>query len=92
MSEEAIEEAAKAAAKWLDKYTLDNKIERDNLTPAQWFHLVMQVPCSIRCWRIGQPVTVKPGEVCPECGKLQPVPDVWDRLRDDDDEPLARTP
>jgi hypothetical protein len=32
------------------------------------------LPCSVRCWHVGGPVDVAPGEPCPECGTVEPTP------------------
>lgn len=72
--------ADEAAAAWIDRYIGERGLDRDKLTKADWFLLVREVPCGMRCWRIGAPVEVEPGECCPECGKLCPLPTVWDRL------------
>jgi len=32
------------------------------------FYLSRLVPCTIRCWRVGGPVTLSNDGVCPECG------------------------
>lgn len=79
------DKAAEEGGKWLDAYIERNKIDRDSLTKADWFLLTRKIPCSIRCWWIGEPVDVKPGEPCPECGKECPLPTAWERLAKDDD-------
>jgi len=75
--------ADKAAAVWLDTYIAAKEMDRDRLTKADWFLLTREVPCEIRCWRIGEAVEVSPGESCPECGKMRPAPSVWDRILDE---------
>jgi hypothetical protein len=78
------EKAAEEGGKWLDAFIEKRGIDKDNLSKAEWFLLAMEIPCTIRCWRIGEPVDVKPGEKCPECGKTRPIPTAWERLLEDD--------
>ena len=60
------------------------KVDLDTLTGGQWFVVAMQVPCSIRCWRVGVSIPVGLNETCPECGKVNAYT-VWDRLNSDRD-------
>jgi len=69
-----------AAREWLGRWLDQHHIVWDALTAAQQFLLTRQIPCSVRCWRIGGPVDVKPGDPCSECGKIEPKPTFWDRL------------
>jgi hypothetical protein len=43
----------------------------DALSPRRLI-ITREIPCSIRCWRAGVAVSVKPGEKCPECGSVEP--------------------
>lgn len=79
------DDADKAAAGWIEAHIAAKGLDKDTLTKADWFLLSREVPCEIRCWRIGEPVYIAPGEVCPECGKLRPAPSVWDRLLNERD-------
>jgi hypothetical protein len=71
------------AEHWLDGYLEANGIDWDKLTKGEQFKITMLVPCSIRCFRVGGAVDVKPGEECPECGKERPLLTVWERLLED---------
>lgn len=75
------QEAEQQAAKeWLAHLLEKHQIDWDKLTPAQRLMLTRHIPCFIRCWRVGGPVDVKPGEVCSECGQKQVVPTFWEKL------------
>lgn len=69
-----------AAREWLAKWLERQGIQWDNLTAAQQFLAAREIPCSIRCWRVGGPVDVKPGDVCPECGQEVPKPTCWEMI------------
>jgi len=69
-----------AAREWLAKWLDRHGLVWDTLTKAQQFLLMSEIPCSIRCWRVGGSVDVKPGEVCDECGKTQPKLTFWEQL------------
>jgi hypothetical protein len=69
-----------AAREWLARWLDRNHIKYDSLTQAQKFLLMREIPCSIRCWRVGGPVDVKPGEKCSECGHEEPKPTAWERI------------
>jgi hypothetical protein len=71
--------ASEEAGKWLEQYAIAKGIDLDALSPAEWFIIAMQVPCAIRCWRVGLSIDVPPNEPCPECGKVY-VYTKWDRL------------
>ena len=74
------------ALEWLNQYLLENKIDMDKLSPAQQFLLMREIPCTIRCWRVGGPVEVERGKKCPECGKLRPLRTSWERILEDNDD------
>ena len=57
------------AGEWVAKFCEAHGLDWEQLTKAERFKVTMQVPCTIRCWRVGGPVEVGPGERCPECGK-----------------------
>jgi len=46
--------------------------------------ITREIPCRIRCWRVGVPVDTQPGNPCEECGSPVPIPSLWERLLDDD--------
>lgn len=69
-----------AAEAWVNKFLARNGLKPEELTSGDWLAIAHKVPCTIRCWRIGSPVDVKPGNKCPECGKLHPVPTRYERL------------
>lgn len=71
------------AEQWLDGYLEANGIDWEKLTKGERLKLTMHIPCNIRCWRVGGPVEVKPGESCPECGLERPLLTVWERLLED---------
>ena len=65
--------ATQAAAEWLEAYAIENKIDLDSLSGGEWFIISTQVPCAIRCWRVGVSIEVEPNQECPECGKVNVV-------------------
>lgn len=69
MNDMGKEEALRLAREWLAAFIEAERIDYDALTLAEKALLASIVPCSIRCWRIGMPVDVRPGEKCPECGR-----------------------
>jgi hypothetical protein len=69
-----------AAREWLQKFIEDNQIDYDALSPSQRFLLMREIPCNIRCWRVGGAVTTVGGEPCPECGSPVPKPTAWDKI------------
>lgn len=78
-----VSEAAQNAARWIEQWARENSVDLDALSGGQWFVVAMQVPCSIRCWRVGVSIPVGLNEKCPECGKVNAYT-AWDRLRNDD--------
>lgn len=72
-----------AAVAWLETFLARRKITWEKLSTAEQFLMTREIPCSIRCWRVGGAVTVRPGEECPECGKTQPVQTLWEKLDHD---------
>lgn len=68
------------ASKWLMVFLEKNAIDWTSLSQAQKFLLMREIPCPIRCWRVGGPVDVQPGEVCPECGSTVPKQTFWEKL------------
>jgi hypothetical protein len=79
---------AQSLEEWLTTYLTRQGIDPSTATDRAIVQAARHIPCSIRCWRIGQPVEVKEGEPCPECGKPYegdnlPLRDV-DRILQDD--------
>jgi hypothetical protein len=73
-------EASRKAAEWLEAWAAEEKVDLTSFSPGQRFVAAMKVPCSIRCWRVGDAVEVEPNSRCPECGK-ENVVTRWDLLR-----------
>ena len=65
---------------WMAGYLSQHDIDWDKLTAAERFKLTMLIPCTIRCFRIGDAVDVKPGEDCPECGHEVPLLTSWEKI------------
>lgn len=68
------------AEQWIVDYLKARDLEWEGLTPAERFRITMQVPCQIRCFRVGVAIDVQPGEKCPECGKERPVLTRYERM------------
>lgn len=62
---------------WVRNYCRTEGIDWSALTPGQRFQVTRLIPCSIRCFRVGEPVEVGPGQTCPECGKPEPQVISW---------------
>lgn len=73
-----------AAEKWAEGFLERRGLKPEDLSASDWFQVARLVPCHIRCWRVGGPVDVKPGDKCPECGKLCPTPTRYDLLTRED--------
>jgi len=76
---------------WLAKYCVDNGIDPNKLSKAERFQLSMEIPCTVRCFRVGGYVNpMEVGEKCPECGRVHKEDpykpkSAWNRL----DEPVV---
>jgi hypothetical protein len=68
------------AREWLAAFLKRHEINWDGLTPAQRLLLTREIPCYVRCWRVGVSSDCKPCEVCPECGQLQPGRTAWEKV------------
>ena len=68
------------AREWLRGFLDHHGIKWDTLTKAQQFLMTREIPCTIRCWRVGGPVDVRPGEECSECGKPVPLKTSWELI------------
>lgn len=66
------EEEKRAAADWVESFLKNHGLTWDALSPGQQTQVLRAMPCTIRCWRIGAPCDVLPGDPCPECGKVLP--------------------
>jgi hypothetical protein len=78
--------AVREADRWLDAYCKSSGITWEKLTAAERFQVTMLVPCTIRCFRVGDVVEVAVGERCPECGTvLQPVMSRYDYINQEDE-------
>jgi hypothetical protein len=51
-------------------------------TPNERTEIMASVPCHIRCWKSGGPVSVRQGHTCPNCGRESALRSVWDHLKD----------
>ena len=60
---------SQSVTEWLTAYFRIQGIDPDKARDEDVVKAARQIPCSVRCWRIGEPVDVKVGEPCPECGK-----------------------
>ena len=67
-----------AVREWLAEFIEREGIEYDKLSQGQKFMLMHEIPCSIRCFRVGGPVDVRRGEPCPECGAVEPLLTSWE--------------
>lgn len=62
------------AEEWVAELCEREGLDWEALTKAEQFQITMMVPCPIRCFRVGGPVDVEPGERCPGCGKIYVAP------------------
>jgi len=69
-----------AAGEWVAEFCKRQGLDWEQLSKGERFLITREVPCNIRCWRIGGAVTVAPGEKCPECGKERPVRTRYERM------------
>jgi hypothetical protein len=65
---------------WVMQFCEANQLVWDELSPFEKLQVTRQVPCKVRCWRVGAPVDTTPGEPCPECGQMVPTPTVWEHV------------
>ena len=68
------------AREWLDAWLKKHGLDWETMTHAERFKATGQIPCAIRCWRVGVPTGAKPGERCDECGRMQDKPTFWEKL------------
>lgn len=66
---------------WVAQYCAKQGYDWDTLSPGIKASITREIPCSVRCWRVGEPVDSPPGSPCVECGRPVPVPSAWERLR-----------
>ena len=65
---------------WVHKLCQEREIDWSKLTAGQRTQITMLVPCTIRCWRVGGPVDVRPGEDCSECGRHVELLTSWEKI------------
>lgn len=70
------------AEQWVLAYCAEHDLDWDSLTAGEQTRVTMQIPCNIRCWRVGVSIETKPGKACPECGRPVPLPTAWDLVGD----------
>ncbi len=64
----------------LEEQLAKHGIDWNKLTPGERFQLTREIPCWLRCWRVGVAIPCKPGDVCPECGKTQDKLTSWEKI------------
>lgn len=69
MSAAGTKDARRAAEAWIRDYCERRGLNPDALSLGEQLRLAMQVPCTIRCWRVGDAVILENGR-CPECGRF----------------------
>ena len=69
------------AVAWVEEHCKRSKIAWKNLTPEARGDIMALVPCHVRCWRSGGPVSVGQGETCPHCGREETIKSAWDHLK-----------
>jgi hypothetical protein len=62
---------------WLGDFIEANQLDWEKLTKGERFQVTRMIPCNVRCFRVGGPVSVDPGQECPECGKERPLLTNW---------------
>ena len=67
---------------WVTSYCKQENLVWDELTAGERFLVLRSVPCNIRCARVGEPVFLRHGEKCSECGKRRPHKTAWEHLRE----------
>ena len=70
---------------WVAKYCAQRGLDWDKLDLPQRRAITRAIPCAIRCWRVGTPVDVAPGERCPECGRWRGFPTALERVLSEPD-------
>lgn len=79
------EEEKAAITAWIIAFCERNNIEWDKLSGVDKNRIAREMPCNVRCWRVGVPVETTPGKPCAECGHPAPLPTVWDHILAEDD-------
>jgi hypothetical protein len=72
------------AEEWIEAYCARHQLDWDQLNISSRNSVMVLIPCSVRCYRVGVAIAVRPGEACPECGFKAPLPTSWDRILADD--------
>lgn len=65
---------------WVATYCEKYGLKWEELSIPEKRGILMSIPCTVRCWRVGEPVEGEPGEPCDECGRPHPIPTAWDRI------------
>lgn len=77
------------AQRWVADLCEREGLDWEKLTKGEQFRITVMVPCPIRCFQVGGPVDVEPGERCPECGKIYVAPPTaLERIVADEGRPL----
>jgi len=53
---------------WLEQYCRWQRLDWQKLSSPEKSQVLRQVPCTLRCWRIGDAVDGQLGKPCVECG------------------------
>jgi hypothetical protein len=68
--EKCLERPGMTVEQWLGRFCDEHDLQWEALSKGQQFQLMMRVPCTIRCFRIGGAVDpMRVGDRCPECGR-----------------------
>ena len=65
---------------WVHELCQARGIDWSRLTAGERTQITMHIPCTIRCWRVGVSIEVKPGEDCPECGRHVDLMTSWEKI------------
>ena len=65
---------------WVNDFCKAHDLDWTKLTAGDRFKITMLVPCAIRCFRVGEAVDVRPGDVCPECEHRQDLQTSWEKI------------
>jgi hypothetical protein len=73
---------------WLTEFLREQNLDWEKLSPGERTSVLIQIPCNVRCWRVGGAVDTTPGKPCPECGSPVPIPTVWEHFQQDSLKPV----
>lgn len=65
---------------WVEAYCEKQGLVWGDLTIPEQRGILQSIPCTVRCWRVGEPVDGKPGDPCDECGRPHPLPNLWQKV------------